>query len=106
LQAYGKLINPARSRQMLKILAFPDLDDKFVRVLKETVPLQRLYRKSGEFKGSYSDSILVWGEKPWQRYILTAIVEHPQGEQILRNLVPVAEDILRTYRSPRGSRKR
>jgi beta-lactamase class A len=28
LLAYGKLINPSRSRQMLKILAFPDLDDK------------------------------------------------------------------------------
>ncbi len=94
LLAYGRLINPARSRQMLKIMAFPDLHDKFVSALEGTVPLNRLYRKSGEFRIWYSDSILVWDE-PWRRYILVAMVEHQQGEQILRRLVPVVEHILR-----------
>jgi beta-lactamase class A len=94
LLAYGKLINPERSQQMLRILAFPDLHDKFISALEGAVPFNRLYRKSGEFRVWYSDSILVWGET-WRRYILVAMVEHEQGEQILRKLVPVAEDILR-----------
>jgi beta-lactamase class A len=97
LLAYGRLINPESSRQMLKILAFPDLHDKFVSVLEPEVPPNRLYRKSGEFRVWFSDSILVW-DAAWRRYILVAMVEDPRGEHILRKLVPLAENILR----PRG----
>jgi beta-lactamase class A len=94
LLAYGKLVNPERSRQMLKILAFPDLHDKFVKVLEGKVPSNRLYRKSGEWRVWYSDSVLVWSEaKP--RYILVSMVESNKGEQILRELVPVAERLLK-----------
>jgi beta-lactamase class A len=98
LLAYGRLINPARCRQMLKILAFPDLHDKFVSMLEGAVPPNYLYRKSGEFRIWYSDSILVW-DKTWRRYILVAMVEHRQGEQILRQMVPMVEDILKPPRS-------
>jgi beta-lactamase class A len=94
LLAYGKLINPERSRQMLKILAFPDLHDKFVSRLEHAVPPNYLYRKSGEFRIWYSDSILVW-DRTWRRYILASLVEHQQGEEILRQLLPLVEDILR-----------
>ncbi len=97
LLAYGRLINPESSRQMLKILAFPDLHDKFVSVLEQEVPPNRLYRKSGEFRIWFSDSILVW-DAPWRRYILVALVEDSQGEHILRKLVPLAENILRPRR--------
>lgn len=96
LLTYGKLINPERSRQMLKILAFPDLHDKFVSRLEGMVPSNYLYRKSGEFRNWYSDSVLVW-DKTWRRYILVALVEHPQGEEILRQLLPRVEDILRPH---------
>jgi beta-lactamase class A len=94
LLAYGRLINPKRSGQMLKILAFPDLDDKFVNALGSTVPHNRLYRKSGEWKLWSSDSMLVWSGD-WRRYILVSLVEHAQGEKILKELVPVAEQVLR-----------
>ena len=94
LLAYGKLINPERSRQMLKILAFPDLHDKFVSVLEGFVAPNYLYRKSGEFGICYSDSILVW-DRAWRRYILVALVEHQRGEEILRKLVTKVEHILR-----------
>ena len=93
LLAYGKLVNPRRSRQMLNIMAFPDLDDKFVRALTGAVPLNQLYRKSGEYKASYADSMLVWSG--WRRYILAAMVEAPQGETILRELVPAVEQVIK-----------
>ena len=94
LLAYGRLISPEGSRQMLKILAFPDLPGKFVSVLGKTVPLNHLYRKSGEVRGFHADSILVW-DTGWRRYILVAMIEDAGGEQILKELVPVAEQVLR-----------
>lgn len=101
LLAYGRLINPEPSRQMLKILSYPLLQDKFVSVLETSVPPNRLYRKSGTFKIWHADSVLVWGEEPWRRYILVSLVQNAQGEQILRELVPKMEQLLKgAYRSP------
>jgi len=97
LLAYGRLINPGRSKQMLKILAFPDLHDKFVSMLEDSVPPNHMYRKSGESGVWYSDSILVW-DNSWRRYILAAMVEHQQGEEILRKLLTEVEPILRHRR--------
>jgi beta-lactamase class A len=99
LLAYGRLISPERSRQMLKILAFPDLPGKFVSVLEKAVPPNHLYRKSGEVRGFHADSILVWGET-WRRYILVALIKDDRGEQILKELVPVAEHVLRAGQPP------
>jgi beta-lactamase class A len=98
LLAYGRLISPERSRQMLKILAFPDLPGKFVSVLEPAVAPNHLYRKSGEVRGFHADSILVW-DTGWRRYILVAMVEDAGGEKILKELVPVAENVLRPGRS-------
>jgi beta-lactamase class A len=97
LLAYGRLISPERSGQMLKILAFPDLPGKFVSVLGKDVPPNRLYRKSGEVRGFHADSILVW-DTGWRRYILVAMVEDAGGEKIVRDLVSVAEQVLRPNR--------
>ncbi|MFA5111993.1 MAG: serine hydrolase [Desulfobaccales bacterium] len=105
LLACGRLVSPARSQQMLKILAFPDLHDKFVKMLKPTISLGRVYRKSGDWRGSYSDSVLVWGESR-RRYILAAIVHHPQGEQILRDLLPAVEHLLKVSPPPQSHRPR
>jgi beta-lactamase class A len=94
LLGYGKLISPERSRQMLKILAFPDLPGKFVSVLEKDVPPSHLYRKSGEVRGFHGDSVLVW-DTGWRRYILVSMIDDDRGEQILKELVPVAENVLK-----------
>jgi beta-lactamase class A len=96
LLAYGRLINPQRSRQMLSILSSPELHDKFVQVLEPEVPLGSLHRKSGEYKVWFSDSILVWAAPSWRRYILVAMVENGKGEKVLEGLVPVVERLLQT----------
>lgn len=92
--ANGEIISPERSRQMLEILSRPGLHDKFVCVLEKQVPPERLFRKSGDWDVSYSDSILVWDEG-WRRYILAAQIEDKNGECILRDLVPVIEGLLK-----------
>ena len=105
LLAYGRLISPERSRQMLKILAFPDLPGKFVTVLEKSVPPNYLYRKSGEVRGFHADSILVW-DPGWRRYILVAMIDDAGGEQILKDLVPVAEQVLRPSQPRRSGESR
>jgi beta-lactamase class A len=105
LLAYGRLISPERSRQMLKILAFPDLPGKFVSVLETAVPHNRMYRKSGEVRGFHADSILVW-DTGWRRYILVAMIEDGRGKQILKELVPVAEQVLRPSQPRRSGESR
>lgn len=94
LLAYGRLLNPTASQQMLEIMAYPGLKDKFVAVLERSVPPDRLFRKNGTYGQTQADSVLVWGPG-WRRYILVGLVEDARGEQILRELVPLAERVLR-----------
>jgi beta-lactamase class A len=105
LLAYGRLVSPESSRQMLKILAFPDLPGKFVSALGTTVPPNHLYRKSGEVRDFHGDSVLVW-DTGWRRYILVALIWDERGEQILKDLVPVAEKVLRPSQPLRSGESR
>lgn len=89
----GKLVNYRRSKQMLDIMVDPALHHKFVNTLDQKTPQAKMFRKSGSWENFHSDSILVWG--PRRRYILAALVEDPDGEQILRDLVNVIEYVLR-----------
>jgi beta-lactamase class A len=91
--ANGEIISPERSRQMLEILSRPGLHDKFVAVLEKHVSPDRMFRKSGDWDVSFSDSVLVC-DGGWRRYILAAQIEDKNGERILRDLVPVIEGLL------------
>lgn len=91
LLAQGKLVTEARSRQMLDIMEDPALHHKFVNTLDRIAPNARLFRKSGSWQNWHSDSILVWGEDSNRRYILVALIEDANGEQIIRNLVQPVE---------------
>jgi beta-lactamase class A len=91
--AYGRLINPKRSAEMLLVMSNPGLQDKFVPVLERSLSPHRIFRKNGNFRTAHADSVLVWGEG-WRRYILVGLVDDARGEEILRELVPVAEQVL------------
>jgi beta-lactamase class A len=95
LLAHGKLVNEQRSRQMLRIMENPELHHKFVNTLNLIAPNARLFRKSGSWKTYHSDSILVWGNDRNRRYILVALVDDPNGEEIIRNLVKPVEKVLK-----------
>ncbi|MGM5470358.1 serine hydrolase [Flavobacteriaceae bacterium LMO-SS05] len=95
LLAYGKLVNEKRSKQMLDIMGNPDLHHKFVNTIEKIAPNASLFRKSGSWRTYHSDSILVWGDNPDRRYILVALVDDSNGEQIIRNLAKSAEKILK-----------
>jgi beta-lactamase class A len=91
--AEGHLISPERSAQMLEDLSDPGIHHKFVAAIERRAPLARIFRKSGTWQNWHSDSALVRGTD-WRNYILVALVESPNGETILRDLVPAAEDVL------------
>ena len=100
LLAMGKLVNCQRSRQMLEILSDPAINHKFVNSLHRVAPEATIYRKSGTWKYWHSDSVLVWGPV-WRRYILVALIEDPKGEEILREIVPAAEEVLQAFMAQR-----
>ncbi len=95
LLANGKLVNEKRSKQMLDIMEDPELHHKFVNTLDQIAPNARLFRKSGSWKTYHSDSILVWGKDENRRYILVALIDDANGEQIIRDLVKPIEKVLK-----------
>jgi beta-lactamase class A len=95
LLALGKLVNRQRSEEMLDILVDPEIHHKFVNTLDTIAPNAKVYRKSGTWQNWHSDSALVWGPA-WRRYIVTALIEDPNGEKILRELIPAIEEVLKS----------
>ncbi|VUD62732.1 hypothetical protein TDB9533_03100 [Thalassocella blandensis] len=91
--AQGKLVSIERSGQMLADLADPKLHHKFVSQLDKLAPQAQVFRKSGTWKNSHSDSVMVWGNE-WRNYILVAMVESPNGSKIIENIVPAVESVL------------
>lgn len=95
LLAHGELVNENRSKQMLNIMEKPELHHKFVNTLDNIAPNARLFRKSGTWRTYHSDAILVWGKDKSRRYILVALIDDSNGEQIIRNLVRPIEKVLK-----------
>lgn len=94
MMSKGKLISEQRSKQMMDILANPKLHHKFVNTLDKIAPKAKLFRKSGSWSNFHSDSVMVL-EGDNRRYILTALTEDPQGEQIIRSLVYAVEKAMK-----------
>ncbi|WP_241479965.1 serine hydrolase [Kordia jejudonensis] len=91
--AMGNLVSTQCSKEMLNIMKDPALHHKFVNVLDEIAPKATVYRKSGSWKNFHSDSAMVWG--PNRKYIIVALVEDGQGEQIMRKLVKPLDVLLK-----------
>ena len=90
---------------MLDILSDPEIHHKFVNTFDDIVPDAKLYRKSGTWKQWHSDSVLVWGPVS-RRYIVAALIEDPNGEHILRDLVLTVEEVLKSQSQVQSKRKK
>ena len=91
--ASGELISKTRSEQMLNHLGKPKLHHKFVSQTDRLAPSASVFRKSGSWRRWHADAILVQGEE-WRNYILVGLVESKSGEQIIRNILPIAEQLI------------
>jgi beta-lactamase class A len=93
LLAQGRLINADRSAQMLDDLADPHLHHKFVSQVEARAPDAQMFRKSGTWRQWHSDAIMVRGSG-WRDYILVGLVESQNGERVLRQVLPLMEDLI------------
>ncbi|HNP36112.1 MAG TPA: serine hydrolase [Woeseiaceae bacterium] len=97
----GNLINARRSAQMLGDLVDPHLHHKFVSQILLRAPNARVYRKSGTWNQWHADAIMVEGAA-WRNYILVGLVESTNGERILRDVLPVVEELIAPPEYPDG----
>jgi beta-lactamase class A len=93
LLANGELVSERSSEKMMDYLVDPELHHKFVNTLDRVAPDAKVYRKSGSWSVYHADCALVQG--PERNYIMTALVEDPAGEQIIRELGAVMDRIVR-----------
>jgi beta-lactamase class A len=89
----GKLVSEKRSQEMLDYMVDSHIHHKFVNSLDNVAPSARVFRKSGSWRNFHSDSALVWGPK--RQYILSALVDHPDGEKIMRKLIYEVEKVMK-----------
>lgn len=89
----GRLINAHRSEQMLKDLVDPRLHHKFVSQIEARAPDAKVYRKSGTWKQWHADAVMVRGTH-WRDYILVGLIESENGENILRQVLPIIEELI------------
>lgn len=80
----GELVSPRYSAEMKRILSNPGIVHKFVKGLS-TRSGRKIYRKSGTWRNWHSDAALV--EAGNKRYIAVALVEAPNGGDILVRLI-------------------
>jgi beta-lactamase class A len=99
LLANNRLVAPEWTDQMLADMSDPGLRHKFVYALMTRAPDATIYRKSGTWRTWHSDSVWVKGGS-WRNYILVAMVESPDGEPIIRNLLPAVEAVLQKGAKP------
>ncbi len=83
--AFGQLVSPERSKDMLNVLVDPQLHHKFVSVLDRVAPDAKVYRKSGTWENWHTDSALVWDTD--RKYIVVVLAEDAGGESMLRELM-------------------
>jgi beta-lactamase class A len=93
LLANGQLVSERSSEKMMDYLVDPELHHKFVNTLDRVAPRATVYRKSGSWSVYHADCALVQG--PERNYIMTALVEDPTGEQIIRQLGEVMDRLVR-----------
>jgi beta-lactamase class A len=79
----GTLVDAEHTRLMYQVMSEPGINHKFMKVLNETDAIQVL-RKSGSWKNFHADSAMVGG--PGYRYIMVALVEDANGEQLLQHI--------------------
>ena len=97
--AYGKLVDDEWNREMMKYLIDPEINHKFVKIIKKIAPFAKIYRKSGSWRQFHADSALVFG-KNGRRYILVALIEDQDGGSICSRLVKKAEYALGLNNNP------
>ena len=94
----GELVSPRYSAEMKEILSKPAIRHKFVLGLADR-PGRNIHRKSGTWRNWHADAALV--EAGSKRYIAAALVNSPDGADILVRLIRALDSLIVGSPAPR-----
>jgi beta-lactamase class A len=87
-----QLVSPYWSEWMLARMGPPEYVHKFYKALGARPGVEFVARKSGTWQDFHADSALVTHGA--QRYILVALADHPEGEEMMQTIAAVADEIV------------
>lgn len=88
----NRIVNPALTAEMKKMLSHPAINHKFVKGLRKSRPTARIYRKSGTWSRWHADSAIV--EDNGHKFIVVALAESPRGGQWLTRMITPLHDLV------------
>ena len=86
-----RLVDPKYQEDLADIMANPAIKHKFVKGLADK-PDTEIYRKSGTWKHFHADGAVIVHLN--HKYIIAALVEHPDGGKMLSELIVIADDLM------------
>ena len=87
----GRLVSEQYISDFFEILSKPGIRHKFVKGIQKSNPGSEIYRKSGTWKGFHADSGVIVNKEKGFKYIIVALVEHPQGNDGLARFATVVD---------------
>jgi beta-lactamase class A len=87
----GRLVSKEHIADFVEIMSRPGIQHKFVKGIKKSKPDAEIYRKSGTWKEFHADSGVISDKENGYRYIIVALVEHPQGNDGLARFAAVVD---------------
>jgi beta-lactamase class A len=95
-----RLVSPYWSARLRDLMGPPEYVHKFVAALRDRPGVRFVARKSGTWRSFHSDSALI--QHHHRRYVLVGLAEAPDGEQLLRRLAVLADDLIARGEHRRG----
>ncbi len=92
--ATGRLVTPQYQKDLEEVFSKPGITHKFVKGMKQKKPEAEIYRKSGSWRTFHADSGIITQKN--KKYIIVALVEHPQGSEGLAELIVAVDNLMDT----------
>ena len=90
----GRLVSSQYFDDLVEIMSKPAIQHKFVKGIKKTKPDAEFLRKSGTWKGFHADSGVIYDRENGYKFIIVALVEHPQGSEGLARFAAVVDQVM------------
>jgi beta-lactamase class A len=90
----GRLISKRYLSDFAEIMSDSGIQHKFVKGLKKANPDAEIYRKSGTWKAFHADSGAIVDKKAGYQYIIVALLEHPEGADIIARFAAVVDKMM------------
>ena len=87
----GRLVSNKYFADLVEIMSKPAIQHKFVKGIRKSKPDAQFLRKSGTWKGFHADSGVIFDITNEYKYIIVALLEHPEGNEGLARFAAVVD---------------